>query len=57
MAEDKKDKLAWLYINIDELGDIAEMYEAADLPTFVAIDPSNPAATIGKVSGSKIENI
>ena len=57
MAEDNADKIQFVYVDVTVLEDVAEMYEAADLPTFVAIDPSNPAATIKRVEGSKLDNI
>ena len=57
MAADNAEKIQFVYVDVTVLEDIAEMYEATDLPTFVAIDPSNPAKTIGRAEGSKIDNI
>ena len=57
MAADNADKIQFVYIDVTVLEDVAEMYQATDLPTFVALDPSNPAQPIGRAEGSKLENI
>ena len=57
LAEEVKDKVAFVYVDMDELADCAEMYEVTDLPTFVAIDPSNPAAKLDSYTGSKMDQI
>ena len=57
LAADNADKVQFVYIDINELEDFAEMYEVADLPTFVAIDPSAPTAVLKKYSGSKMDQI
>ena len=57
LITDNADKAKFVYIDIDEMAEIAEMYEVADLPTFVGINKSNPAVPIEKYTGSKMDQI
>ena len=57
LATEYADKIQFIYVDVTELEDIAGMYEVADLPSFIAIDPSNPAAQLGRQDGSKMDKI
>ena len=57
IAAANADKIQFVYVDVTVLEDVAEMYEAVNLPTFVAVDPSNPAATLGRTEGSQLEKI
>ena len=54
LSEEFKDKMGFIYVPVDVLEDVAQLYEVTDLPTFIVI--KNLQAT-GKAYGTKVDKV
>ena len=54
MAEEFKDKVGFVYVEVDKLEEVAELYEVTDLPKFVILKNLKEE---GSFQGNKVEKI